>query len=278
MIQETTIKQLKSRLQLSPAGCSLFYTETCGSTNDLAREACRAGCETPCVFLTDEQTGGKGRFDRVWESVPGASLTFSLLFRPACDVSGFPMLTEVFALAVREAFFKTCGIRSDLKWPNDIVIGGRKVCGILTVATEDLQAVVIGAGINLKQSAYPAELSDRAVSIEEALPAFREDKEKTKVPQETVPKPEELLLEIINTFWQKLAVFYRTGDMTGLQKEYEDHLVNTGRRASLQENGHTLTGVAKGIDRKGRLAFQTEDGQLIYVDSGEVSVQGLYGG
>lgn len=254
-------ENLRSRLRSHPAGCRLIYEETTASTNDLALTAWRNGCEVPCLFLTGHQTNGRGRFDRVWESRRGASLTASLLFRPACKKESFPMLTEVFALAVCDVLMQACDPM--IKWPNDIVIGGRKVCGILTVVTPDLNAAIIGAGINLKRSAYPPELAEKAVSLEEICAS--------------VPAAEDLLYEITTAFFDRYRAFLQTEDLSGLKEDYCARMAGPGRRSVITENGKQIAGIAKGIDDKGRLVFLTEDGQMILADSGEVSVKGIYG-
>lgn len=171
------------------------------------------------------------------------------------------MLTEVFALAVCDVLKGFCD--PQIKWPNDIVIGSRKVCGILTVVTPDLSAAVIGAGINLKQTAYPPELADKAVSLEEAC--------------SSVPDAAELLYDVTAAFFERYRVFLQTEDMSALKEDYCSCLINIGRQAAIVENGKEIRGVSEGIDDKGRLIFHADDGRTIFAGSGEVSVKGIYG-
>lgn len=257
------IERLRSRLSEKAAGCQLVYEHETGSTNDLALLAAENGMTAPCVFLADVQRNGRGRFNRVWESKEGASLTFSLLMKPDCRITSFPMLTEVVGLAVCKVLREQYQIPSRIKWPNDVVIVGKKVCGILTVTTHDLKQVIIGVGINVRKTEWPKELADKAVSMEEA--------------SGKCPDPDELLCEIIEKFLELFESFRTAGDMRNLKEEYASLLINIGKRSCIVEKGISHPGTALGIDEKGRLLFQQENGEVKTVESGEVSVSGIYG-
>ncbi|MDQ3821010.1 MAG: biotin--[acetyl-CoA-carboxylase] ligase, partial [Acidobacteriota bacterium] len=135
------------------------------STNtEAARQAAQGVPEGLCV-VAREQTKGRGRQERVWVSPMDAGLYFSIVLRPASLAQhSWPLLTLMSALAVRDALLEACGLRTDIKWPNDIVVGDRKLCGILaeTVETGTGRAVILGIGINLDDRAFPPELRETA--------------------------------------------------------------------------------------------------------------------
>ena len=135
--------------------------ESLPSTNtELARMAFEGAAEGVAI-LADEQTAGRGRLQRAWSSPKGAGLYFSILLRPAIPVDQWPLITFMAALAVGDALLEATGLRTDIKWPNDLLSGERKICGILAEAidTPKGRAVIVGIGINLTPSAFPAATS-----------------------------------------------------------------------------------------------------------------------
>ena len=240
------IKVLQSRLSDLTAGYKLFYKHELPSTNDWAFMLGSQKNVAPAVFLCDMQTRGKGRFGRVWESRDGASLTFTVLTEPRCRAESFPMLTLVYGLAACTAI--------------------RKLCGILSGAIPEKKQVFVGSGFNLRKTELPPELKDKAISMEECgTPADADD----------------LLISVVREFEKRLDIFERTGDMSGLKDEYEDLLINKEKDSVvlIRENGieTKLSGRAVGIDANGSLVFKSDDGRMINVSSGEVSVSGIYG-
>src|SRR5918999_2995380 len=140
------------------------------STNlEAARQAGDGAPEGLCV-IAGEQTAGRGRLDRQWISPTGAGLYFSIILRPQFEQSIWRLLTLMAAIAVRDALFEAYELETDIKWPNDLLVNERKLCGILaeTVETPMGRAVVLGIGINLKQGSFPVELEGTATSVESA--------------------------------------------------------------------------------------------------------------
>lgn len=143
---------------------------------DLAADAVQARAPEGLVICADEQTAGRGRRGRQWSSPPGAGLYLSIVLRPAHDPAGdnrvVSLITLAAGLAVRDAIARACGLTCDLKWPNDVTIGRRKVAGILAegfdIDSPD-QAVVVGIGINMLRAVYPRDVEARAVALEEQL-------------------------------------------------------------------------------------------------------------
>ena len=152
------------------AGCVLgrevhVFAET-GSTNDLARRAGEAGVAEGLVFFSETQRAGRGRRGRAWASPAGCGLWFSALLRPAASRDKWPRLTLLAVRAVLESLAGVAGVAAEWKWPNDVMMGTHKLAGILVEATPEF--VVLGLGVNVRQRAddFPADLRDRAVSVE----------------------------------------------------------------------------------------------------------------
>jgi BirA family biotin operon repressor/biotin-[acetyl-CoA-carboxylase] ligase len=144
------------------------------STMDVAADAAQSGAPEGLVILADEQTAGRGRRGRTWSSPPGAGLYCSIVLRPPIDEGGriVSTLTLAAGVAVREAIRRATGLALDLKWPNDVVIGRRKVAGILAEGAAigtAVQTVVLGIGLNIMPAAHPVEIADRATSLEAEL-------------------------------------------------------------------------------------------------------------
>ena len=261
-----TIKILQSRLSDLAAGCKLFYKHDVPSTNDWAFQLGSERNIAPAVFLCDIQTQGKGRMGRVWESREGASLTFTVLIEPKCPPESFPVLTLVYGLAACTAIRKLGGFDAMIKWPNDVVFKGRKLCGILSGIIPERKQVFTGSGFNLRKTKLPPELENKAISMEECG---------------KFPDPNDMLTAVFEEYKKRLEVFESTGNMAGLKDEYEALLINKDRYSavSIRENGREtkLEGRAVGIDINGGLIFKTLDGRVINISSGEVSVSGIYG-
>ena len=149
----------------------VHWYETVSSTMDVVEAAAQGGAAEGLVVVAHEQTSGRGRRGRAWSSPPGAGLYVSFLFRPARSAGGTPalsLLTLAAGVAVRSAIETASGLRADLKWPNDVMVGRRKLAGILAEAiglgTHD-EFVVLGVGINLLATSHPVDIADRATSL-----------------------------------------------------------------------------------------------------------------
>lgn len=151
--------------RLGQIACEVVWLPTTGSTNDVAASLAEGGAAEGTTVVADVQTSGRGRHGRVWFSPPGAGLYVSVILRPSRSPA---LLTLASGVAIAEALRATTGLPVNIKWPNDLIIGKRKVAGILaeSVQTASLQFVVLGFGINLQTAAYPAELARTATSIE----------------------------------------------------------------------------------------------------------------
>src|SRR5215211_6082785 len=144
--------------------------ESLPSTNTEAARRASEGAAEGLSIVADEQTAGRGRLQRAWSSLKGAGLYFSILLRPAIPQIYWPLITFMAALAAGDALREASGVQTDIKWPNDLLSGERKICGILAEAidTSPGRAVILGIGINLTQNAFPPELANVATSVAEA--------------------------------------------------------------------------------------------------------------
>ncbi len=141
----------------------VVWLETTSSTMLDAARLAAEGCKDGTAVVAEEQTAGQGRQGRIWHSEKGAGLYVSIVMRPELPPQSLTPLTLALGLAAREAILKACGIACGLKWPNDVVAGGKKCAGILTQTTKG--AVITGIGINVNQEAFPAELQGQATSL-----------------------------------------------------------------------------------------------------------------
>jgi BirA family transcriptional regulator, biotin operon repressor / biotin---[acetyl-CoA-carboxylase] ligase len=236
--------------------------DSTGSTNaDLLARA-HSGEPEGVVLVAEEQTAGRGRLGRSWVAPPRAALTFSMLLRPTLPPARRGWLPLLTGVAVAEAVAAVTGVPARLKWPNDVLAGDAKLCGILAESAGD--AVVVGVGLNV--STEPAELPGPGPGT---LPATS-----LRVAGAANPSREQLLLAILAAVqrWYR-AWQQRQGDpdSSGLRAAYTERSATIGRlvRAGLP-GGKTLSGPAVGVDRDGRLQVRVSSGAEVAVAAGDV--------
>ncbi len=257
--------EIASRLGTGRMGNNLICLPSTGSTNVDAKKAAEEGAAEGTLVVTDCQEAGRGRRGRAWSSPAGCNIYFTLLLRPPCRPEQACMLTLVMALAVAKAV-RELGLDAGIKWPNDIVLSGKKVCGILTemsAETDYIHYVVIGTGINVNQEEFPEEIGKTATSLK------REKGE--GVARAT------LLASIIGHFERAYEVFSASWDLRSLLPAYQELLLNKDRPVRVLDPGGEFQGTARGINESGELLVEREDGTLEAVYAGEVSVRGIYG-
>ncbi len=245
---------------------NILYFDRLDSTNVKARELALGGEESGTVVVADSQTAGKGRRGRNWESPAGTNVYMSILLKPELEVSKASMLTLVMAYSVAKVLQKRGFEETLIKWPNDLVISGKKVCGILTEMELDgteIGHVVIGVGINANINTFPEELVDKATSL--FLERGKETDRKI------------LIEEICNQFRKDYDQFLKTKDLSFIKDEYNQMLVNAGKEVCVLEPGNEYRAIASGINEQGELLVTKEDGVREAIFAGEVSVRGIYG-
>ncbi len=258
--------EISSLLNTEWAGKKIVYFSEMDSTNNRAKEFGEKDGAHGTLVAADSQRAGKGRRGRAWSSPPGESIYMTLLLRPQLAPDKAPMLTLVMGLSVAEAIQKMTGIKAEIKWPNDIVVNEKKVCGILTeMATEMeyINYVAIGVGINVNQQRFPEDIARTASSLyKETGKTYRRS---------------ELIAAVLERFEENYAVFLQAGDLSGLKEAYDAVLVNCGREVNVLEPGNEYRAFAEGINEYGELIVKLPGGQEKQIFAGEVSVRGIYG-
>lgn len=246
-----------------------YHFETIDSTNKKAKELAAEGTVHGTLVTADAQEAGVGRSGRSWSSEKDAGIYMSMVLRPEIETDKASMLTLVAALAVQKAIQKVCGEKVEalpmIKWPNDVVLNKKKICGILTEMSlkgTAIDYVVVGIGINVNNKAFPEEIAQTASSLSREC---GEDIER-----------EMLITEV----WKQFSVYYEqflvVKDLSFLKEEYERALVNKEEKVKVLDPLGEYVGIAKGITNTGELIVDTEEDTRL-VSGGEVSVRGIYG-
>ena len=231
------------------------------STNtEAARQACAGAAEGLCV-VAREQTAGRGRREREWVSPRDAGLYFSVILRPRLEAARWPLITLMAAVAVRDALMEACGLCADIKWSNDLLARDRKVCGILAEAVETQlgRACVLGVGVNLSDRAFPAELLDRATSVE-AETGARPDRE-----------------ALLAALARRLALRYeQLQEPGGAEATLRDWSAAStyaeGKRVRVAlGDGEMIEGTTRGLEEDGALRVETRGGEIKIVRAGDVT-------
>jgi BirA family biotin operon repressor/biotin-[acetyl-CoA-carboxylase] ligase len=243
-------------------GRRVLWLESTASTNDVAARLAESGAEEGTTVVAEMQTAGRGRHGRVWFSPPGAGLYVSVIVRPGTgpdnDQNPTTLLTLAGGVAIAEAVRAVTGLPAEIKWPNDVLIGGRKLAGILTEAVVEAgvpQFIIIGFGVNLQSAAYPPPLAPRVTSLEV---------ETTRPAERAV-----MLAEILAALGERYADL-RAGRFDAILSAWR-HLA--GSMADARVEWDSPNGVVRGraldIDRDGALLVNA-GGRIERIVSGEV--------
>ena len=258
--------ELKSIWKPKWVGCEILYFDSIDSTNTKAQELAEKGYPSGTLVVADKQIAGKGRRGRNWESPSGCGIFMTLMLKPDINPNNASMLTLVSALAVAKALADITGKDAKIKWPNDIVIDGRKVCGILTEMSAQfdyINNIVIGIGINVNNSSFPEEISATASSLR----LLSGGKKYRRA---------EIIEKIMEYFEKYYSIFLETEDLSALVNEYDAMLVNMKKQVKVLDPKEPFEGKAMGITKTGELIVDTWESRKL-VSSGEVSVRGIYG-
>lgn len=260
-----TKEELDSLMKTRWAGRNILYYETTDSTNLRIRQAGDEGAPHGTLAVADRQTAGRGRRGRTWESPAGSSIYMSVLLRPDIAPNKASMLTLVMALSVAEGI-QQCIPIIQIKWPNDIIVNGKKLVGILTemsAQVDYINHVTVGVGINVNMTAFQEEIADTATSL--CLECGH------------AVKRAPLIAAVMERLEENYEIFLETEDLSGLMERYSALLVNRDRDVRIIGEKETYQAHAIGIDRTGELIVRREDGTMEKIYAGEVSVRGVYG-
>lgn len=269
LVQEEEVfgqHELESRMDTRWAGHPVTFYDAVDSTNLRAKLDAENGAPQGALVVADMQTAGRGRRGRSWSSPAGTNVYFTLILKPDFAPDKASMLTLVMAMAVAEGISETCGGEACIKWPNDIVIDGKKVCGMLTelsVQQEYIQHVVIGVGVNVGMQRFAPEIAATATCLEQQCGR--------RIPRAV------LVVNIMKAFEKYYDSFLKTLDFSRLLEPYNKLLVNCGREVRVLDPKGEYTGISRGINRTGELLVELADGSVKEVYAGEVSVRGIYG-
>lgn len=235
------------------------------STNEYAKKLAKEGAAHRTVVVAESQKAGKGRLGRSFDSKKGEGIYMSILLRPDITASQASKLTLIAAVAVHEAIEQFCGIKTGIKWPNDIVVNGKKLCGILTEMSADCKGVryvVVGIGVNVINKTFSDELSQIATSL---YMLTGEEYSKT-----------ELIEAILTSFDKYYEKYIACGCLSVIKDIYDKNLIHTGHIIKAINGNDVIQGVCKGIGDDGQLLVENEEG-VKEIISGEISVRGVYG-
>lgn len=261
-----TEAEIKSLMHTEWVAKEVLYFDTIDSTNTKAQELAEKGYPSGTLVVADKQESGKGRRGRSWISPSGTGIFMTLMIKPDINPNNASMLTLVAALAVAKAITSVTGEEAMIKWPNDIVVNGKKVCGILTEMNAQfdyINHIVVGIGINVHNESFPEEISQMASSlmIEAGGKRFHRA---------------QIIAETMAYFEQYYDTFLKTQDLSALVREYDELLVNRNKSVRVLDPKEPFDGKAMGITSKGELIVDTWESRKL-VSSGEVSVRGIYG-
>ena len=251
------------RLRTRALGRCLNHCEhTLTSTNLVLKDMARQGAPHGCTCLCECQTAGRGRMDRSWSSPEGQGVWLSVLLRPRMKVEEAPLITFCCALAMAKAVREVTALDAKIKWPNDLVLHGRKLCGILLEMGFDAQGfwVVAGTGLNVRENAYPPELAKQATSIAEWA---------------AVPDRGRIVAAYLGALEDALEAVENRG-FAGIAEDFRRECITLGSQVQVIGTDATFTGVAEDVDSTGALLVRTE-GELRRVLAGDVSVRGVMG-
>ena len=257
--------EIKSRMETQWVGQRVYFYEEIDSTNTQAKRLAEEDAPSGTLVVSDCQVKGKGRRGRVWTSPKGEAIYMTILLRPQIRPDRASMVTLVMGLSVVQAIRNVLGLETSIKWPNDVVLNRKKLVGTLTEMSAQMDYIeylVIGTGINANMTEFSEELKDKATSLrmEMGRPVNRAA----------------LIAESMKCFEKNYEIFEKSQDLSGLIEDYQAVLANLNQPVRVLEPGHEYSGIARGINEKGELLVEREDGTVTAVYSGEVSVRGLY--
>ncbi len=242
-------------------GRDIRVFEQTTSTNDVIEKLARDGVKEGVVVFAESQTKGRGRLGRKWISPERKGLWFSILLRPDLRPQETTQLTVASATALRRAIQSETGLKAEIKWPNDILVGGKKVAGILTELSAELDKVrhvILGIGVDVNLNEFPAELKKIATSL--------------KIEAGEMISRAELataILRELDTDYAKIC----SGKFTAVADEWEDRCATIGRNVTVHIGGRKLCGCAESLDDDGALLLRTEHGRLERITGGDVTLE-----
>lgn len=253
--------EIRDGLRAKRFGKRITVYEKLDSTNDTAMQAAQSGAPEGTVIFAELQSKGRGRLGRQWHSPRGKGLWFSIVLRPDLPMSSTPRITLAAAVGAAKALRELTGLLVQIKWPNDLFLEGKKICGILTEIETDLESIryaVLGLGINvnLDKEDFPPELRTKATSLQCAMGGKALDRNEIA----------RVLLEHLEEAYDTLLA----GDFEGISKEWSSMSATTGKWVDVMMHNTRFEGIAEGVDANGCLIVRKENGMVEHIISGDV--------
>lgn len=257
-------RELEQGLKTKTMGQSIYFYEETDTTNNRARELALEGAPEGTLVVAEKQTDGRGRRGKVWESPLGTGIWMSLVLRPQIMPAEASVLTLLCGLATAEAIKAETGLSAGIKWPNDILINGKKAVGILTemdCEMSEVHFVIPGIGINVNTASFPPEIADIATSL--YLECGK-----------TVSR-RRLVHKVLERLEEHYETFLRTGSFTAMLEDYRKHCITLGKEVHVLGR-EPFFAEALDITPEGELLVRRADnGKEEVVFSGEVSIRGV---
>ncbi|MBM4166215.1 MAG: biotin--[acetyl-CoA-carboxylase] ligase [Ignavibacteria bacterium] len=254
------IIQFKNYLQARNFVKEISFFKTLDSTNTYAKKIAEEGKAEGTIVLTDEQTNGRGRFSRVWISDKEKNLTFSIILRPRFALSRSSLLPFALVVAIVKTLNFHYQLKTECKWPNDILLNKKKLCGMLletSIHNEQIDYIIVGIGLNVNQNNFPEELKETATSL------FIETQHEWN--------REELLFNILLEC-EKEYISLCENESSKILSEWKSYSTMFGKEISIHQNGNVLHGIAVDIASNGELLVNVEN-KLVKFSSGDVSIR-----
>lgn len=261
-----TAEELMSRFDGHWFGNHVVYYDSVDSTNTEAKRLADKNAVHGTLVAAGTQTAGKGRRGRAWTSDPGTGVWMTVILRPEFSPPSASMLTLIMGMAVAKAAEELTGLEAKIKWPNDVVLNGRKICGILTEMSAEpdyIHHVIIGVGVNVNIDSFPDELKEKATSF------LQETGEEYRLA--------DIIERIGILFEHYYGIFIRTGDLLALREEYNQRLAGLHKAVRVLDPHEPFEGISRGINELGELVVELEDKSVRNVYAGEISVRGRHG-
>jgi BirA family biotin operon repressor/biotin-[acetyl-CoA-carboxylase] ligase len=253
LLPEEILNGLATRRLRGP----IHHFETIPSTSDLAKELGGRGAPEGTLVVAEGQSAGRGRLGRHWESPPGVGLYVSLVLRPSLPPMELPQITLTAAVAGVRALQRSARVTPRIKWPNDLLLDGKKVGGILTemeTESDQIRYLVLGWGLNVNNSTLPPELAATSLLLATGKKFSR--------------------VAILQAWLMELETLYErflARDVAGILSAWREHAITLGQVVTVRQGNRKIHGTALDVDGEGALLLETRSGELVRVTSGEIA-------
>lgn len=261
--EKVTPNEIQLGLATKYIGRTIHYEETVSSTQKIAHKLSYDNADEGTIIVADEQLSGRGRLDRTWHSPKYSGVWMSIILRPKIPLGQAPGLTLLTAVAVAQAIEEITDLEPEIKWPNDILINGKKAVGILTelqAEADRINAIIIGIGINVNQVTddFPVELKEKATSL--------------RIETDSKLNRAELIQAVLMKL-EKLYEQFLTNGFYPIKLLWEAYAISIGKRIIASTLRGTISGFAKGITDEGVLMIEDDQGTIHYIHSADIEIE-----